>query len=583
MKAYQLKIIEQKQKPPVWWRIIIPGGITFSALSVIIDALPAESGYDESFLFRFYQELELFEASEERPLKTTSWQYSVREASSTFIDDYFDYKSRLSYKTDKVLITIEIEKVLKTEDSDVPSVIKTSSNIDANLTNKRIKQDFSVVIGHPSFLKKAEIINNLSTSHQLVCAKSPKSAEDNYVESVQNKMKETAELLQVAVARQNNIRIYNELRKMTYPQLLNCYSLNALKKEAKELGIQRYTVMEKQELCNAIAEILLDPEIVRKRLSSLFPGDFEVMKKIIAANGVLRIDDGLDEIGFRDIQELCYGFLFEDMIAVIPKEFIEVYKQIDGGSIIDNRLKQFWIEFILEEVVPIYYGMIPIESFSLLCSCESDPIIKQQEVMGIFNQIDSSANPCFLLNGCIADKRLKDKRTYQHIKEAHSNKPFDIVPFSELEVLYEEGYPANNMYYIQMKSYLFKETDLDEDDIEYILGELHEIIAFGGGFNEIFSYFNDEDLYFSFEETRRLTPIIQGLVNNTRTYYNCGYTPSEMGRIMRRRKPASVIQMPRVANNGNKSVKKEKIRPNDPCPCGSGKKYKKCCGKPQGS
>ncbi|MDO5564078.1 MAG: SEC-C metal-binding domain-containing protein [Eubacteriales bacterium] len=26
---------------------------------------------------------------------------------------------------------------------------------------------------------------------------------------------------------------------------------------------------------------------------------------------------------------------------------------------------------------------------------------------------------------------------------------------------------------------------------------------------------------------------------------------------------------------------KEKIYPNDPCPCGSGKKYKKCCGKGQ--
>lgn len=26
-------------------------------------------------------------------------------------------------------------------------------------------------------------------------------------------------------------------------------------------------------------------------------------------------------------------------------------------------------------------------------------------------------------------------------------------------------------------------------------------------------------------------------------------------------------------------VKGEKIYPNDPCPCGSGKKYKKCCGK----
>ena len=26
-------------------------------------------------------------------------------------------------------------------------------------------------------------------------------------------------------------------------------------------------------------------------------------------------------------------------------------------------------------------------------------------------------------------------------------------------------------------------------------------------------------------------------------------------------------------------VKEDKIYPNDPCPCGSGKKYKKCCGR----
>ena len=28
-------------------------------------------------------------------------------------------------------------------------------------------------------------------------------------------------------------------------------------------------------------------------------------------------------------------------------------------------------------------------------------------------------------------------------------------------------------------------------------------------------------------------------------------------------------------------AKKVKIYPNDPCPCGSGKKYKKCCGRTQ--
>ncbi|MBQ1272611.1 MAG: SEC-C domain-containing protein, partial [Clostridia bacterium] len=28
-------------------------------------------------------------------------------------------------------------------------------------------------------------------------------------------------------------------------------------------------------------------------------------------------------------------------------------------------------------------------------------------------------------------------------------------------------------------------------------------------------------------------------------------------------------------------VKGKKVGPNELCPCGSGKKYKKCCGKPQ--
>lgn len=31
--------------------------------------------------------------------------------------------------------------------------------------------------------------------------------------------------------------------------------------------------------------------------------------------------------------------------------------------------------------------------------------------------------------------------------------------------------------------------------------------------------------------------------------------------------------------NDNKLPTEKKIYPNDPCPCGSGKKYKKCCGK----
>lgn len=35
----------------------------------------------------------------------------------------------------------------------------------------------------------------------------------------------------------------------------------------------------------------------------------------------------------------------------------------------------------------------------------------------------------------------------------------------------------------------------------------------------------------------------------------------------------------REQKNSTTIVKESKVYPNDPCPCGSGKKYKKCCGK----
>lgn len=118
-----------------------------------------------------------------------------------------------------------------------------------------------------------------------------------------------------------------------------------------------------------------------------------------------------------------------------------------------------------------------------------------------------------------------------------------------------------------------KETDLDEYDVEETLIEIHELVAFDGGFNGIYDWFSEEGLIFDFNKSEKLIAILQGVINNTRTYYNCGYTPSEMGRIMKRRQNTGIIQTPKQNSTIN-SAKKRKIRPNEPCPCGSGKKYK---------
>ena len=102
--------------------------------------------------------------------------------------------------------------------------------------------------------------------------------------------------------------------------------------------------------------------------------------------------------------------------------------------------------------------------------------------------------------------------------------------------------------------------------------------------------------------------------NNTRMKENRGYKPSEMVRkksvdkmptivpassnaaaILKDAAPQLEAMGVPVDLNGNTDViqttmfpsglngepirVEKKIYPNDPCPCGSGKKYKKCCGK----
>ena len=108
MKTYLLKIIVKKTKPPVWWRVVIPAGITFSTLAYLLDEI-TQNEPNGNFLFEFYRKLHLFEASDNVPLKPRKSDCDAREASDTFIDDYFDTEKWFSYLRNGNSYRVEIE------------------------------------------------------------------------------------------------------------------------------------------------------------------------------------------------------------------------------------------------------------------------------------------------------------------------------------------------------------------------------------------------------------------------------------------------------------------------------------------
>lgn len=72
-------------------------------------------------------------------------------------------------------------------------------------------------------------------------------------------------------------------------------------------------------------------------------------------------------------------------------------------------------------------------------------------------------------------------------------------------------------------------------------------------------------MFDSLEDMNTFVQLYTDVQNNTRQWENKGYTPRELFYINEK--------------NKRNIPKPTKIGRNDPCPCGSGKKYKKCCGK----
>ena len=51
MKAYQMKIAIKNSHPPIWRRFIVPAGLSFSQLSIVLNGVMGWCGYHSNLNF----------------------------------------------------------------------------------------------------------------------------------------------------------------------------------------------------------------------------------------------------------------------------------------------------------------------------------------------------------------------------------------------------------------------------------------------------------------------------------------------------------------------------------------------------
>ena len=200
------------------------------------------------------------------------------------------------------------------------------------------------------------------------------------------------------------------------------------------------------------------------------------------------------------------------------------------------------------------------------------------------------------------DKLHISEREVEYLLEKQENRPFYIPTHNEVEELFEKGMLENESYK-KLKKKIPNVRAIWES--VYRQDEINEIIE--KAIAQCATESKDGMPVVDMDELNEMAALIIDCFNHTNLITNRGWEPMKLREALGERMPKTVAPQssefaklmkeaePELKKMGfdvdyesgfgefskveNGKVKKIKVGRNDPCPCGSGKKYKKCHGR----
>lgn len=620
MKTFQIKLAEKKTKPPVWKRCIVPGGITFSQLAVILEAI-AETEVSEQYEFEFYQAgIQLREWREgEQAVRRYNFDYWC--SSDTYIDDLMGREPWFTFRTGKEKeYRVTIEKCV-TDEKPYPYILKQKESpdsrtwMDVEKANQELRGQFQVTYGDPDYRTFDELKQEMKTgSFGLRGAEKPVSRTERNEKSSETKLREFADLLQKHLAENRNAQ-ERYTRNPEMAEIMSSWTKEELKSLAEDLELKGYHSLKKDILVGKIKEELLKPSVMERQMMMFSDEEIAAFESVLKTTGYYPVRKDLELLeGFYN---LAYVGIYNDNFAAVPDEVKKIYKKVNTPKFRKKRKRAFWMIRCLTMVIFLYV-LAPISVIKeMLVKCLGEDI-SEEEFREIFAWIPDYQNPCVIRGEWVIYKEVLPQGLYNKIKESQGDLEYYIPEQEEILDYTGHGYPSRDTCCRKVKEFLIKRMKIEEEQTENLMQGIYSRISLGGGPSDVTEIFEEEGIIFPNETTvRDFIALLIELNNSTRMIQNRGWTPSEMTKkrpVLPEGQKPTIVPMSSLAAEQLKQASNElqqmgftvdldsgadevetvfmpdgiaghtvkgtkKIYPNDPCPCGSGKKYKKCCGK----
>ena len=383
------------------------------------------------------------------------------------------------------------------------------------------------------------------------------------------------------------------------------YTKDELFAIAENYNIKVNKSLKKADLVQAIAEGMSDPDIMYQRLVCLTDEEVSLLKKAIHAP---------KEIGINDIGNAMQLYMYllgefeeeTDRLAIYD-EIKEVYSKIEDKEYLAEQKKKGWlikcIRFFRE-----YYGIAPLEVIHKLYRLkEKDDIA---DMLDMIWEI-----PIDMIGSCVLpedefqlDIRNEDEQLHTEggllvnidmledgdifpLLSAQRGKDFYIPSVSQINEILRDCYESSAIAYKKLYTFFKRNLNMEHEVAQTWCLNVWMNSYEGNNPSEIINKLNEKDVIFDGDnEIREFMDLIMNAYNNTRLIENRGHKPIELRPkkfegmptiVPGSSKAAAILSelQPKLSAMGIPVELGKKVYPNDPCPCGSGKKYKKCCGR----
>ena len=270
--------------------------------------------------------------------------------------------------------------------------------------------------------------------------------------------------------------------------------------------------------------------------------------------------------------DIGYLAVYDDGYAEVPSEVSAVFEKICTSEFCELQKKRSWLSACLV-MVEYLYGTAPARVVYRMYRRRRECRVSFEEFTELFRSVPEEENICVPDGDRISlQGLLEEKEIYRMLLKYQGDREFYVPSEEEIVDCTFNGYPSKQPVYKKIRQFLEQELEMPEELAEAYLCEIYRVYYTGGLMSEAMEQLNKNGVIFETkDQAREMAELLVEAYSKTRKVQLCGHAPEE------ERNPQfpGTFQSNILVNE----EKNKKVYPNDPCPCGSGKKYKKCCGR----